>query len=154
MVTLGCVYNNDSATTNSYALPQNESVLISSPGNIDDVSDTDSYSIPFVSGTGISVVKSSLTSSIGAPQDVLYNYLVTNTGDETLNDINLVDDNLEDEPICTDILPSNTLAPGDFTTCTATKTTRLGHRGRRGPTRTQRRYGHSDPCQGMKTPRG
>ncbi len=63
----------------------------------------------------MTVEKSSATTQVGAPVPVLYSYLVTNTGNVTLNGIALGDDNDEDDLSC----PSTSLAPGEFMTCSA-----------------------------------
>ena len=63
----------------------------------------------------MTVVKSSTTTSITAPGVITYSYLVTNTGNETLTGISLLDDNVDAQPTGGDA----TLAPGAFTTYTA-----------------------------------
>jgi uncharacterized repeat protein (TIGR01451 family) len=83
---------------------------------------TDSESVPLPQGLLLTVVKSSPTSSIGAPMDVSYSYLVTNAGDTTLTAIMLVDDNITSAMSC----PGTSLAPGASFTCTATKTVTQG----------------------------
>ena len=66
----------------------------------------------------MTVEKSSATSSLSAPATVNYSYLVTNTGNVTLTDIVLSDNNDNDDMSC----PATTLAVGDSMTCTATHT--------------------------------
>lgn len=63
----------------------------------------------------MTIVKTSATTEITVPVTVLYSYLVTNTGNVTLNAIALVDDNDEDDLNC----PSATLAPTADMTCSA-----------------------------------
>ena len=63
----------------------------------------------------MTIVKSSATTEVVAPNPVLYSYLVTNTGNVTLNGISLSDDNDEDNLSC----PSTSLEPGEFMTCSA-----------------------------------
>ena len=66
----------------------------------------------------LSVVKSSPTTSLSAPQTVNYSYLVTNTGNVTVTGIVLSDDNDNNNLSC----PQTTLAPTASMTCTATHT--------------------------------
>src|SRR6185369_15176641 len=80
-------------------------------------SDTDSLSIPIVQTITMTVDKSSTTSSITAPGNVTYSYLVTNTGNVTLTGIALTDDNAT-TPVC----GSTSLAPSATTTCSAVHT--------------------------------
>ncbi len=70
----------------------------------------------------MTVVKSSATTVITAPGTVLYSYLVTNTGNVTLNGISLTDDNDEDDLSC----PATTLAPQGQMTCSASHTVTQG----------------------------
>ncbi len=71
---------------------------------------------------GMTIVKSSATTQVVAPDPVLYSYLVTNTGNVTLNSISLSDDNDEDDLNC----PAVTLAPGEFMTCSASHSVSQG----------------------------
>jgi hypothetical protein len=80
-------------------------------------SETDDLDIPITQILQLTVLKSSSTSSIGAPQDVSYSYLVTNEGNTTLTAIMLADDNITSVMTC----PDTTLAPGDLFICSATK---------------------------------
>jgi LPXTG-site transpeptidase (sortase) family protein len=64
------------------------------------------------------VEKSSSTESIDAIGEVIYSYLVTNTGNVTLTGILLSDDNDNDDMDC----PGTSLAPGESMTCTASHT--------------------------------
>ncbi len=66
----------------------------------------------------LSVVKSSPTTSLSAPQTVNYSYVVTNTGNVTVTGIVLSDDNDNNNLSC----PQTTLAPTASMTCTATHT--------------------------------
>ncbi len=71
-----------------------------------------------VAAPELSVVKSSPTASLSAPQTVNYSYVVTNTGNVTLTGIALSDDNDNNNLSC----PLTTLAPTASMTCTATHT--------------------------------
>lgn len=64
----------------------------------------------------MTVVKSSTTAAVTEPGVVSYSYVVTNTGNVTLTNIQLSDDNDEDDMNC----PATSLAPGLNMTCTAT----------------------------------
>jgi uncharacterized repeat protein (TIGR01451 family) len=75
----------------------------------------DSLDIPINGTTAMTVRKSSTTTSLSRPQTVTYDYLVTNTGNKTLNNVNLVDDNAD-----TVTCPTNKLDVGASMTCTAT----------------------------------
>jgi len=66
----------------------------------------------------LSVVKSSPTKLLTAPQTVSYSYLVTNVGNVTVHGIALSDNNDNDDLSC----PQTTLAPTVSMTCTATHT--------------------------------
>jgi uncharacterized repeat protein (TIGR01451 family) len=79
---------------------------------------SDSLSIPIVQDSGMTVVKTSATTSLSAPETVTYNYRVTNTGNVTLTGISLSDNNDNDDMSC----PGTTLAVGDYMDCTATHT--------------------------------
>ena len=61
-----------------------------------------------VAAPELSVVKSSPTTSLSAPQTVNYSYVVTNTGNVTVTGIVLSDDNDNNNLSC----PQTTLAPG------------------------------------------
>src|SRR6185436_5940703 len=58
------------------------------------------------------------TTSLSAPATVNYSYLVKNTGNVTLHNVALVDDNDNNDMSC----PSTTLNVGASMTCTATHT--------------------------------
>ena len=83
----------------------------------------------------LSVVKSSPTTSLSAPQTVTYSYLVTNTGNVTVTGIALVDDNVGGDLSC----PLTSLAPRRSMTCTASQPSR-----RPNSTRTARPVAGSD----------
>ena len=80
---------------------------------------TDKLDIP-VSGTvSMSVDKTSATTSVtAAGQNITYNYLITNTGTQTLTGIVLNDDNVNAQPTCL----ATSLLPGATTTCSAVYT--------------------------------
>ena len=83
----------------------------------DDAEDT--LDIPVTQNPSMTVVKSSTTSSVTAADQVItYSYLVTNTGNETLTGISIVDDNVDAQPTG----GATTLAPGGTTTFTAVYT--------------------------------
>jgi len=83
----------------------------------------DDLCITVVTRPGLTVEKSSATTSLDAPQTVTYTYLVSNTGNVTLNDLTVVDDNDNDDMACPLGGPAVTsLAPGESVTCTATHT--------------------------------
>ncbi|RKZ05324.1 hypothetical protein DRQ25_16385, partial [Candidatus Fermentibacteria bacterium] len=83
---------------------------------------TDDETVPLPQGSGLTVVKSSQTASIGAPMTVSYSYLVTNAGDTTLTGIALTDDNIDATVTC----PADTLAPGGSFICSAAHTVTQG----------------------------
>jgi uncharacterized repeat protein (TIGR01451 family) len=74
-----------------------------------------SLDIPIVRTPGMTVTKSSVTTSLSAPQSVTYAYLVANTGNVTLTGISLADDNAG-AVTC----PATTLNVGTSMTCHAT----------------------------------
>ena len=72
--------------------------------------------LEFSADPSITVEKTSATTELTAPGTVNYSYLVSNTGNVTINALNLADTNTTLPPVC--VLTS--LAPGTTTTCTAT----------------------------------
>ncbi|MBK7452759.1 MAG: sortase [Anaerolineales bacterium] len=80
---------------------------------------TDSLSIPITQSPSMTVAKSSVTVGLSAPGTVNYSYLVTNTGNVTLTNIVLVDDNDTAAGVS---CPVTTLAPTATTTCSASHT--------------------------------
>ena len=74
--------------------------------------------VDVVKNPGMTVKKSSTTTSLSSPQTVSYSYLVTNTGNTTLTGITLSDDNDNDDMTC----PKNTLQVDEDMICTATHT--------------------------------
>ena len=70
----------------------------------------------------MTVVKSSTTTAITAPGPVTYDYLVTNTGNVTLNALALVDDNADAAPVCAASVLTVAPDAGSTTTCSATYT--------------------------------
>ena len=106
--------------TGSYAITQADinlgQVQNTGTGNPDETEskdDTTSTVLPLQAA--MTILKSSATTEVSAPGPVLYTYVVTNTGNETLNGITLSDDNDDDDMNC----PSTSLAPGANMTCTA-----------------------------------
>jgi MYXO-CTERM domain-containing protein len=77
-----------------------------------------SLDIPISYAALMTVKKSSLTTSLSAPQTVIYGYVVTNTGNITLTGIALVDDNINNDMLC----GATTLGVGQSTVCSATHT--------------------------------
>ncbi|MBZ2199457.1 DUF11 domain-containing protein [Occultella gossypii] len=71
---------------------------------------------------GLSVVKTSSPTSVAAAGDVItYGFLVTNTGNVTLSDVVPVEGEFSGTGELSEIeCPTNTLAPGEDVTCTAT----------------------------------
>ena len=83
-------------------------------------SPADSETVTAVATPGLSLVKNATPGTYSAPNQVIsYSYVVTNTGNLTLDNLVVADDN-DDPPgvACT----VTTLAPGDSTTCTAQRT--------------------------------
>ncbi len=78
-----------------------------------------SEDVPITRTPGMTVEKSSATTSLSAPGTVNYSYLVTNPGNVTLTGISLADNNDNDDMDCGG---QTTLDPGDTMTCTATHT--------------------------------
>ena len=79
----------------------------------------DSLSIPINQAPALSVAKSSTTASVtSAGQIVPYTYVVSNSGNVTLNNVTLADDNTDAAPSCAPSQPA-TLAPGASMNCTA-----------------------------------
>ncbi|HHX7304720.1 TPA: DUF7507 domain-containing protein [Legionella anisa] len=67
----------------------------------------------------LNLVKSTTTSSYSAPADTItYSYLVTNTGNDTLSNIAIIDSKITSGITC----PVTSLAPNGTTTCTGTYT--------------------------------
>ncbi|MFJ3877134.1 hypothetical protein ACIPW5_06715 [Streptomyces sp. NPDC090077] len=90
------------------------------PGGTPVTGGSNTVTVPYA---GMKVVKSALESSFsGAGQTLHYNFTVTNTGQTTLNDLD-VTDNAPGTPDPKVTCPVDTLAPGASTVCTATYTT-------------------------------
>ncbi len=83
------------------------------------VSETDSVTVDAAQQSGLSIAKSSLTTSFNMPGDIVsYEYVVTNTGNVTLTDaISVADDKISD--VTCPALPSGGLAPQATLTCSA-----------------------------------
>ena len=90
-------------------------VNVASASNGVVTSPPDTVTVPAIQKPLLSIVKSSPTTSLSAPQTVNYSYLVTNTGNVTVTGIALVDDNVGGGVTC----PQTSLAPGASMTCTA-----------------------------------
>jgi uncharacterized repeat protein (TIGR01451 family) len=102
-----------SHTTTQADLDAGQIVNVASASN-GVTSPPDAAKVAAVQKPQLSLVKSSPTTSLSAPQTVDYSYLVTNTGNVTVTGIALVDDNT---PAVS--CPFTTLAPGVSMTCTA-----------------------------------
>ena len=83
---------------------------------------TSSETVPLGQNPVLTVEKSSVTTLISAPGVVTYTYLVTNTGNQSLTGIALLDDNTDGVVSCT----GTSLAPGGTTDCTAQHTVTQG----------------------------
>jgi len=79
---------------------------------------TNPETVPLGQNPVLTVDKSSVTTLISAPGVVTYTYLVTNTGNQSLTGIALLDDNTDGAVSCT----GTSLAPGGTTDCTAQHT--------------------------------
>ena len=104
-----------SHTVTQADLDAGQIVNVASASNGVVTSPPDTVTVPAVQKPLLSIVKSSPTTSLSAPQTVNYSYLVTNTGNVTVTGIALVDDNVGGGVIC----PQTSLAPGASMTCTA-----------------------------------
>ena len=96
-------------------LDANQIVNVASASNGVISSPPDTATVKADQNALLSVVKSSTTASLSAPQTVGYSYVVTNIGNVTVTGISLVDDNAS-AVTC----PATTLAPAASMTCTAT----------------------------------
>ena len=84
----------------------------------DDTSASDSTSTPITPGPAITLVKTAGTPSGNIAGDTIdYAFLVTNTGNVTLDPVTV-----DDPKVGTVLCPATTLAPGASTTCSATYT--------------------------------
>jgi uncharacterized repeat protein (TIGR01451 family) len=83
------------------------------------VDDTDKVTVPAVQAPAIGIVKSASPTTFSAPGTVItYTYVVTNSGNVTLDPVTVTDDQLG-----TISCPHTSLAAGASMTCTATHTT-------------------------------
>ncbi len=81
----------------------------------------DVLNIPFTQNQAMTLVKSSTTTLVTATGTVPYSYVITNTGNVTLTNVTLTDDNTDDPPVCVPAQGSS-VAPGAKMNCTATHT--------------------------------
>jgi uncharacterized membrane protein len=84
--------------------------------------ETNPETVPLGQNPGMTVDKTSTTSQVSGTGAVPYSYLVTNSGNVTLTNISLTDDNTDAAVSC----PGTSLAPGDSFTCTAQHTVTQG----------------------------
>ena len=78
----------------------------------------DTLDIPIVQSASMTIVKTADSTSLSAPGVVTYSYLVTNTGNVTITNLSLSDDNIDAAPTC----DATTIAVGGSTTCSAIHT--------------------------------
>jgi uncharacterized repeat protein (TIGR01451 family) len=93
-----------------------------SPANAPVVSAPADATVSAAPITGLTVAESASPSSIeSVGQVVTFSFLVTNTGNVTLNGVSVVEGNFSgSDPFGTITCPTTTLTPGQSTTCTAT----------------------------------
>ncbi len=82
--------------------------------------------VPLGQNPDMTVEKSSATTSISAPGIVSYRYVVTNTGNVSLTNILLIDDNIDAIDATVNCSGATTLAPGGNFNCIATHTVTQG----------------------------
>ncbi len=89
------------------------------------VLDDDTITVPAVQTPEIGVDKTPSPTTFNAPGTLItYSFLITNTGNVTLRDIQLSDPMTGlTGPTCPGVTPDTAVAPGDSVTCTATYTT-------------------------------
>jgi LPXTG-site transpeptidase (sortase) family protein len=84
--------------------------------------DTDQVTTPIGQSPAVGITKNSSTTSVtGAGQVIPYDYVITNTGNITLTNVTLGDNNTDAVPVCVPIQPF-TLAPSASVSCTANHT--------------------------------
>jgi uncharacterized repeat protein (TIGR01451 family) len=84
--------------------------------------ETDGANVPVVSSPAMTLVKASTTTIIDAADDVVpYTFVITNTGNTTLTNVSLSDNNVDAPPVCNPVAPA-TLAPAAVMNCTAQHT--------------------------------
>jgi uncharacterized repeat protein (TIGR01451 family) len=106
----------------------------SSPGNTDDVTDSDDATVTANTNPSLALVKTGTgpDNDYDAPGDVLnYSYLVTNDGNVSLAGPVTIDDDTSSDETCPALppesgFPAGKLDPGESTTCTATHTVQSG----------------------------
>jgi LPXTG-site transpeptidase (sortase) family protein len=87
--------------------------------------DTDQVTTPIGQSPALGIAKSSPTTTVTtAGQVVPYDYVITNTGNVTLTNLTLADNNTDNPPVCVPPQPA-TLAPGNLMNCTAQHTVTL-----------------------------
>ena len=97
-----------SHTVTQADLDAGQIVNVASASNGTVTSPPDTVTVDAVQRPALSVVKSSPTTGLTAPQTVNYSYVVTNTGNVTVTGIALTDDNDNNNLSC----PQTTLAAG------------------------------------------
>ncbi|WP_309102173.1 GEVED domain-containing protein [Microbacterium sp.] len=108
-VDAGSLTNSASAT----ATPPSGPPLVSPPSAV---------TVPSIAAPAMTVVKTADTDSlVAAGQDVTYSFLVTNTGNVTLNDVAVNETDFTGAgDLAAVVCPTDTLLPGQFTVCTTT----------------------------------
>ncbi|WP_378239456.1 DUF7507 domain-containing protein [Actinomadura harenae] len=102
-----------SNTATAHGIPQSlTEPIVSAPSQV---------TIPAIADPAITLVKTPDPTTFSAPgQQITYSYLVTNTGNDTLSNVNVTDDL---PGISAVTCPQTTLAPNESMTCTATYVT-------------------------------
>jgi uncharacterized repeat protein (TIGR01451 family) len=81
--------------------------------------ETDFANVPVVSSPAMTLVKASTTTLVTAAGQVIpYTFVITNTGNTTLTNVQLADNTTDTTPVCVPSQPS-TLALGEVMNCTA-----------------------------------
>jgi uncharacterized repeat protein (TIGR01451 family) len=118
--TCTATYTTTQADVNAGSL-KNTGTVTATPPTGAAVTDTSSVSVPAVQSPGVSLVKSASVSSYSAAgTPITYSYLVTNTGNVTLNPVTVTDPMTGLSAMS---CPDTSLVPAGSETCTATYTT-------------------------------